>query len=137
MTPGKEGKALELVMDHMSRSAEAEAFRTMRTAMMLSNNPPTKFTITSPEPGDGKTLILSNLAIAFAKSGMRVLLIDGDLRRPRLRELFDLPRGLGLSQVLQDNELNETDVVNAIQHTRVANLEAHVPAAHCDFAGKW
>jgi capsular exopolysaccharide synthesis family protein len=123
MTPGKEGKALELIMDHMSRSAEAEAFRTMRTAMMLSNNPPSKFTITSPEPGDGKTLILCNLAIAFAKSGMRVLLIDGDLRRPRLRELFDLPRGLGLSQLLQENELKETDVANAIQHTRVANLD--------------
>jgi capsular exopolysaccharide synthesis family protein len=123
MTPGKNGKALELVMDHTPRSAEAEAFRTMRTAMMLCDAPPSKFTITSPEPGDGKTLILSNLAIAFAKSGMRVLLIDGDLRRPRLRELFDLPRSIGLSQLLQDVEFKEADLENAIQRTAVANLD--------------
>ena len=123
MTPGKNGKALELVMDHTPRSAEAEAFRTMRTAMMLCDAPPSKFTITSPEPGDGKTLILSNLAIAFAKSGMRVLLIDGDLRRPRLRELFDLPRTIGLSQLLQEAEFKEPDLEKAIQRTAVANLD--------------
>lgn len=123
MTPGKNGKALELVMDHTPRSAEAEAFRTMRTAMMLCDQPPSKFTITSPEPGDGKTLILSNLAISFAKSGMRVLLVDGDLRRPRLRELFDLPRTLGLSQLLQDVDFKETDLENAIHRTAIANLE--------------
>ncbi len=123
MTPGKNGKALELVMDHTPRSAEAESFRTMRTAMMLCDAPPSKFTITSPEPGDGKTLILSNLAIAFAKSGMRVLLIDGDLRRPRLRELFDLPRTIGLSQLLQEAEFKEPDLEKAIQRTAVANLD--------------
>jgi capsular exopolysaccharide synthesis family protein len=123
MTPGKNGKALELVMDHTPRSAEAEAFRTMRTAMMLCDAPPSKFTITSPEPGDGKTLILSNLAIAFAKSGMRVLLIDGDLRRPRLRELFDLPRTIGLSQLLQEAEFKELDLEKAIQRTAVASLD--------------
>jgi capsular exopolysaccharide synthesis family protein len=123
MSQGKNGKALELIMDHMPRSAEAEAFRTMRTAMMLCDSPPNKFTITSPEPGDGKTLILSNLAIAFAKSGKRVLLIDGDMRRPRLRELFDLPRTLGLSHLLQDAEFKEPELLNAIQHTAVANLD--------------
>src|SRR5262249_36179943 len=42
---------------------------------------------------------------------------------PRLRELFDLPRGLGLSQLLQESELKETDLANAIQHTGVANLD--------------
>jgi capsular exopolysaccharide synthesis family protein len=123
MTASKEGRALELIMDHTSRSREAEAFRTMRTAMMLCDSPPRRFTITSPEPGDGKTLILTNLAIAFAKSGLRVLMIDGDLRRPRLRELFDLPRTGGLSQLLQEPELKEQDLVKAIEHTKVNNLD--------------
>lgn len=122
MTAGQEGKALELVMDHTPRSAEAEAFRTMRTAMMLCDSPPRKFTITSPEPGDGKTLILTNLAIAYAKSGLRVLMIDGDLRRPRLRELFDLPRTSGLSQLLQEAEFKDLDLEKAIERTKVANL---------------
>src|SRR5229473_3307985 len=119
----KEGKALELIMDHTSRSGEAEAFRTMRTAMMLRDTPPRKFTITSPEPGDGKTLILTNLAIAFAKSGMRVLMIDGDLRRPRLRELFGLPRTGGLAQLLQEAEFKAEDLEKAIERTKVANLD--------------
>jgi capsular exopolysaccharide synthesis family protein len=123
MTPSKEGKALELIMDHTPRSGEAEAFRTMRTAMMLCDTPPRKFTITSPEPGDGKTLILTNLAIAFAKSGMRVLMIDGDLRRPRLRELFDLPRTGGLSQLLQEVEFKVEHLEKAIERTKVANLD--------------
>jgi capsular exopolysaccharide synthesis family protein len=123
MTANKEGRALELIMDHTSRSREAEAFRTMRTAMMLCDSPPRRFTITSPEPGDGKTLILTNLAIAFAKSGLRVLMIDGDLRRPRLRELFDLPRTGGLSQLLQEPEFKEQDLTKAIEHTKVNNLD--------------
>jgi len=123
MTPSKEGMALELIMDNAPRSAEAEAFRTMRTAMMLCDSPPKRFTITSPEPGDGKTLILTNLAIAFAKSGLRVLLIDGDLRRPRLRELFGLQRSPGLSQLLQEAEFKEEELQKTIERTKVANLD--------------
>src|SRR5207248_2014019 len=68
-------------------------------------------------------LILCYLAIAFAKSGMRVLLIDGDLRRPRLRDLFDLPRTIGLSQLLQDPDFKEADLEKAIQLTSIANLD--------------
>jgi capsular exopolysaccharide synthesis family protein len=123
MTASKEGMALELIMDHTPRSIEAEAFRTMRTAMMLCDSPPRKFTITSPEPGDGKTLILTNLAIAFAKSGLRVLLVDCDLRRPRLRELFELPRSPGLSKLLQDPDFKEEDLQKSIEQTKVSNMD--------------
>jgi capsular exopolysaccharide synthesis family protein len=123
MKLSKEGTALELIMDHTPRSAEAEAFRTMRTAIMLCDSPPRKFTITSPEPGDGKTLILTNLAIAFAKSGLRVLVIDGDLRRPRMRDLFGLPRTPGLSHILQEAEFKEEELEKAIERTGVANMD--------------
>jgi polysaccharide biosynthesis transport protein len=123
MTQPHEGKIFELVMDQAPKSAAAEAFRTVRTALMLSAHPPKKFTITSPEPGDGKTLILTNLAIAFAKSGLRVLLIDGDMRRPRLREIFQLPRTAGLSELLPQGDQVEANFENFIQKTPIANLE--------------
>jgi capsular exopolysaccharide synthesis family protein len=123
MTHQQEGKIFELVMDQAPKSAAAEAFRTLRTALMLSASPPKKFTITSPEPGDGKTLILTNLATAFAKSGLRVLLIDGDMRRPRLREIFQLPRNSGLSELLQQGDISEADLERFVQKTPVANLD--------------
>ena len=123
MTHQHDGKVFELVMESAPQSAAAEAFRTVRTAMMLSDSPPKKFTITSPEPGDGKTLVLTNLAVAFAKSGQRVLLIDGDLRRPRLREIFQLPRTPGLSELLQQDQISETDLEKSIHKTHVTNLD--------------
>jgi succinoglycan biosynthesis transport protein ExoP len=123
MTQHQEGKIFELVMDQAPKSAAAEAFRTVRTALMLSATPPRTFTITSPEPGDGKTLILTNLAIAFAKSGLRVLLIDGDMRRPRLRDIFQLPRTPGLSDLLQQTDIGEADLEKFVQKTFVANLD--------------
>lgn len=123
MTQQQEGNVFELVMERAPQSAAAEAFRTVRTALMLSDAPPKKFTITSPEPGDGKTLVLTNLAVAFAKSGLRVLLIDADLRRPRLREIFQLPRSPGLSDLLQRAQVSEVDVIGSIQKTQVTNLD--------------
>ncbi len=123
MTEQKEGKTLELVMDQAPKSAAADAFRTVRTALMLSATPPKTFTITSPESGDGKTLILTNLAIAFAKSGLRVLLIDGDMRRPRLRDIFKLPRTPGLSDLLQQSDTSDAEVGKFVQKTSVANLD--------------
>jgi capsular exopolysaccharide synthesis family protein len=123
MTQPHEGKVFELVMDQAPKSAAAEAFRTVRTALMLSATPPRTFTITSPEPGDGKTLILTNLAIAFAKSGQRVLLIDCDLRRPRLRDIFQLPRAAGLSDLLQASDLGDADLEKFVVKTSVANLD--------------
>jgi polysaccharide biosynthesis transport protein len=123
MTQPQEGKVFELVMEGAPKSAAAEAFRTVRTALMLSDAPPKKFTITSPEPGDGKTLVLTNLAVAFAKSGMRVLLIDGDLRRPRLRDIFQLPRTPGLSELLQQPNAGEADWERLVQKTQVTGLD--------------
>jgi len=123
MTEPKEGKVFELVMDQAPKSAAAEAFRTVRTALMLSATPPKTFTITSPESGDGKTLILTNLAIAFAKSGLRVLLIDGDMRRPRIRDIFQLPRTPGLSDLLQQSDTSDADVGKFVLKTSVANLD--------------
>jgi succinoglycan biosynthesis transport protein ExoP len=68
---------------------------------------PNVILFTSPAPGDGKTTISVNLAIALAQCKRRVLLIDGDLRRPRLHEIFSVPIGPGLSDLLQEGTSDE------------------------------
>src|SRR6185295_602987 len=74
--------------------------------------------ITSTAPGEGKTVVAANLALSLAASGQRVLLIDGDMRRPKTHELFDLPQEPGLSNVLVGN----TPSSEAIQKTNINGL---------------
>lgn len=80
----------------------AEAMRELRTNIqyMDVDNPPRIIVVTSPLPGDGKSTISSNLAITLASSGQPVVLIDGDLRRPMVDTIFDMPKGAGISDVL-------------------------------------
>ena len=56
--------------------------------------------MTSTGPGEGKTVVAANLAIGLALTGQRVLLVDGDMRRPRIHDLFNLPLQPGLSDLL-------------------------------------
>jgi polysaccharide biosynthesis transport protein len=114
---------LERLMERKPRSAEAEALRTLRTALMLYTPAPKKFTITSPVPADGKTLIGANLAISFAQSGLRTLLIDGDLRRSRMHHIFELSPDPGLSGLLQQDDLMERHLWAAICKTKIRNLD--------------
>lgn len=80
----------------------AEAFRALRTNLryMSVDDPPRAIVVTSPLPGDGKSFTAANLALTVAATGQPVVLIDGDLRRPRLASLFGLPDGGGLSDAL-------------------------------------
>jgi capsular exopolysaccharide synthesis family protein len=87
---------------HRPASGEAEAARSLRTSLYFS----TKGTVhkviqvTSPNMGDGKTTIAANLAVAIAQSGKRVVLVDGDMRRPRVHTLFGVSPEVGLSSVV-------------------------------------
>ena len=91
-----------LVTFHVPRSAESEVYRVARTALMVSNRREEVRTMmmTSPQPGDGKSTTISNLAISFARTGKRVLLIDADMRRPVIAGLFGASNEPGLSDVL-------------------------------------
>jgi len=84
-------------------AVEAEAFRTLRTALAMAEEGAARIVVSSSEPGDGKTTVVSNLAAAFAQSGKRTLLIDADLRRPGLTPLLGLKGERGLSAVLRDS----------------------------------
>jgi capsular exopolysaccharide synthesis family protein len=83
----------------------AEAFRTIRTNVLFSSaeEGSRALVITSTGPGEGKTTVASNLAIGFAQAGQRVLLIDADMRRPRVHEVFGRRQEPGLSNVMVGN----------------------------------
>lgn len=80
----------------------SEAFRMLRTNVLFSafDDQTRIVMVTSASPGEGKTAIASNLAISIAQAGRRVLLIDGDMRRPRVHELFDRSLAPGLSNLI-------------------------------------
>jgi polysaccharide biosynthesis transport protein len=79
-----------------------EAIRSIRTRLLLAEDAttPRTFVITSATPGEGKTLMASNIAVAIAMTGRRVLLVDADLRRPQLHSIFGVTRAPGLSDLL-------------------------------------
>ncbi|HEV8701442.1 MAG TPA: polysaccharide biosynthesis tyrosine autokinase [Candidatus Polarisedimenticolia bacterium] len=102
---GKEpppGVHVELISRDDPKSKIAEAFREIRTALLVSQpgGAPRTILIASTQPGEGKTAVSLNLAITLAQMGKRVLLVDGDLRRPRLHKLLEVENVRGLSNYL-------------------------------------
>ena len=85
-------------------SDEVECFRDLRTQLLMGVLSPTHgrraLAVVSPEVGDGKTFILSNLAVAFSQLRGRTLLVDGDMRNPRLHKVFNIDNTHGLSSIL-------------------------------------
>ncbi|MBN1140281.1 MAG: polysaccharide biosynthesis tyrosine autokinase [Deltaproteobacteria bacterium] len=98
----QQGISAEKVVLNRPLSPLAESYKALRTAILLSpaSEPPKKILITSSIAGEGKTTISVNLAIALAQSGSRVLLIDSDLRKPRIHKVLGLSDEKGLSTYL-------------------------------------
>ena len=86
------------------QAVASEAFRVLgvNTLAVMADRQPRTLMLSSAEPGAGKSLLAANLAAALAQTGLRVILVDGDLHHPRLHTLFDLPREPGLSDVVRD-----------------------------------
>ncbi len=91
-----------LVVHADPRNPHAESFRALRTNLQFldPSNPDKTFVVTSSLPSEGKTTTSANLAIAIAESGSSVVLVDADLRRPRLAEVLGVEGAAGLSDVL-------------------------------------
>ena len=101
-------------------SSIAESFRQLRTNLQFAKlgHPNRTILVTSPLAGEGKSTVISNLAIAFAQGGKKVLLIDADLRRPSIDAEFNLKREPGLSELL----LGKAMLKETLQNTGVENL---------------
>jgi capsular exopolysaccharide synthesis family protein len=97
-----------------------ESFRAIRTNLLFSSPEQTGRTIavTSSGPGEGKTLVATNLAIALAQAGGRVLLVDADMRKSRVHQVFQMKSTPGLSNVIVGN----AKASEAVRATRIDNL---------------
>jgi capsular exopolysaccharide synthesis family protein len=103
------------------KSEVAESYRTIRTGIRFGITDASSKTllVTSPSPGDGKTTVASNLAIAIAQTGKRVLLVDADCRRPMVQRIYSLKEEAGLSSVL----IGESELAASIQKSSIDNLD--------------
>ena len=110
-----------LIMRTDPYTVAAEAFRVLRANVLFASvdTPVHAIQVTSPSPGDGKSSIAANLAIAMAQAGKRVILIDGDLRRPAQHRLFGLRNNSGVTSALIGDE---HAVASALQSTGVPGL---------------
>jgi len=118
-------ESLELVTWLRKSSVMSEAYRGAMTSILLSGNghTPQVLLVTSPSPQEGKTSVTSNLAIALAEINQRVLIIDADMRLPRLHTIFDIPNTFGLSDFLHERRpVEEYLEEELVRKTQIPNL---------------
>lgn len=113
---GVEHRSDTLITLKHPRSPIAESYRTLRTNLQfaLLQRQGGALVVTSANPGEGKSTTATNLAIVVAQSGKRVVLVDGDLRKPSLHRFFGLTNNLGMTSLLLDPKLTPRDGLREI-----------------------
>jgi len=113
----------ELLMNVDGRSPLAEAYRHLRTSVLLSTagRAPRSLLITSSLPGEGKTTTAVNTAVSLAQTGATVCIIDADMRRPRLRSIFGLSERAGLSSILS-NDMTDEEMLALVSKDDLSGL---------------
>ena len=124
----KRTKATYLVVDKFPKSRIAEEYRNLWINLRSQgrNRPRQVYIVTSPHPREGKSFTTVNLGISIASSGMRVLIIDADLRRPVMDEIFKLPNIAGLTSLLSEEQFDPSHIVehldSIVQLTHIPGL---------------
>lgn len=110
----------ELVLWSQPASPQADDFRVlgMHIRRYYEKEKSQTFLVTSPTPTEGKSVVVANLAVALAKTGLRVIAIDADLRRPRLHKIFNLNQEDGLANSLANGYIN-----GCLKNTQLAELK--------------
>lgn len=112
----------KLITVHHPKSPISEAYRMLRTNLQFSSldKPLRTLVVTSPNPVEGKSTTVANLGVVMAQAGMRVVLVDADLRRPVLHRFFELKNDQGLTTLLFDEG---TSLDGYLKLTAVDNLQ--------------
>ena len=112
----------ELIVANNPKSGVAEAIKTIRTNLLFSSidEPVKSILMTSSMSGEGKSFVSANLAVAFAQTGVKVLIVDCDLRRGRQHKIFNIDNEQGLSNLLLDDV--DKNYKNYIKKTRYENI---------------
>jgi capsular exopolysaccharide synthesis family protein len=121
-TAGKHKLPVELISYDQEKNPLSEAYTSLRTYLLFSTagKPPKVMLITSPRKEEGKTTTVINTAISLTKSGSKVIILDADMRKPRLHKIFKQHNTVGLSSFLSGNtEFDES----MLKKTPIKNLE--------------
>jgi capsular exopolysaccharide synthesis family protein len=113
----------KLLMNVDGRSALAESYRHLRTSVLLSTagRAPRSLLVTSSLPGEGKTTTAVNTAYSLAQTGANVVIVDADMRRPRLESIFGMRGQLGLSSILS-SDVTEEEMLAMISNDKTTGL---------------
>lgn len=117
------GSGRELLINSDGPSVQAEAYRHLRTSVLLSTagRPPKTLLVTSSMPSEGKTTTVVNMATVLAQTDSKVLVIDADMRRPRLHHVFGMENRAGLSSLLS-SEITEDELLSVVNRYKDTNI---------------
>jgi capsular exopolysaccharide synthesis family protein len=117
------GGAPELLINAQGPTLQGEAYKHLRTSILLSTpgRAPKTLLVTSSVPSEGKTTTAVNTATVLAQTGASVLLIDADMRRPRLHQVFGMSNSDGLSAILS-SDVDEADILSMIERYQDSNV---------------
>ena len=118
---GKDYKG-RLVISHDPFSPVLEGYRQIRTNIQFAavDEPAKSILVTSPNPGEGKSLTAANLAIVMAQAGLKTIIVDSDLRIPVLHKIFQVPNLDGLTDLLRSSQ---PEVGDYLKDTGIENLQ--------------
>lgn len=118
---GKGDRASELPVLHSPKSTASESYRGIRTNILFSSADaaPQVILVTSGAPREGKTVTTANLAVAMAQAGSKALILDCDLRRPKIHKMFGFKKDRGMTNLLVGSDGLEKTLI----HTQIPNLD--------------